>query len=163
MPEADVVETTLPPTTDELKDATSGTVTADGTGDVELIAPPEASTPTTKEISLEVTPKTEDVFIMVEQQPQYPGGMEALRQFLSNNLSYPRQATSAGVSGRVFVSFVVNTDGSLTDVQVLKGIGFGCDEEAMRVVQKMPRWRPGKQSGRAVRVKYNLPISFTLE
>ena len=163
MPEADVVEITLPPTTDELQDATSGPVTADGTGDVELIAPPEASPPTTKEISLEVTPKTEDVFITVEQQPQYPGGMEALRQFLSNNLSYPRQATSAGVSGRVFISFVVNTDGSLTDVQVLKGIGFGCDEEALRVVQKMPRWRPGKQSGRAVRVKYNLPISFTLE
>ena len=163
MPEADVVETTLPPTTDELQDATSGPVTADGTGDVELIAPPEASTPTTVELLLEVAPKTEDIFVVVEQQPEYPGGMEALRQFLGKNLSYPRSAASADVSGRVFVSFVVNTDGSLTDVQVLKGIGFGCDEEALRVVQKMPRWRPGKQSGRAVRVKYNLPISFSLE
>ena len=82
---------------------------------------------------------------------------------MSKTLRYPRSAASAGVSGRVFVSFVVNTDGSLTDVAVLKGIGFGCDEEALRVVRQMPRWKPGKQSGRAVRVKYNLPISFALE
>lgn len=76
------------------------------------------------------------------------------------DINYPRSATNAGVSGRVFVSFVVNTDGSLTDVRVLKGIGFGCDEEAVRVIGKMPHWRPGKQSGRA---KYNLPIAFALE
>lgn len=83
--------------------------------------------------------------------------------FLGKNLTYPRSAASAGVGGKVFVSFVVNTDGSLTDIQVLKGIGFGCDEEAVRVINKMPHWKPGKQSGRAVRVKYNLPITFTLE
>ena len=148
---------------DELKDATSGPETAEGTGDIDVIAPPEVSTPTAKETALEVAPKTDEVFVVVEQQPEYPGGMDALRTFLTRNLNYPRSAASAGVSGRVFVSFVVNTDGSLTDVQVLKGIGFGCDEEAMRVVQKMPHWRPGKQSGRAVRVKYNLPIAFALE
>ena len=148
---------------DELQDATSGPVTAEGTGDVELIAPPETTAPTPKEIAIEVAPRPDDVFTAVEQQPQYPGGMYALRTFLTQNLSYPRSAANAGVSGRVFVSFVVNTDGSLTDVQVLKGIGFGCDEEAIRVVQKMPHWKPGKQSGRAVRVKYNLPIAFALE
>ncbi|SOD93467.1 energy transducer TonB [Spirosoma fluviale] len=163
MPEADVVEETLPPTTEELKDATSGTQTAEGTGDIDVIAAPEASAPTVTEKAIEAAPKTEAPFLVVEQQPEYPGGMEALRNFLSKNLNYPRQAASAGVAGRVYVSFVVNTDGSLTDLQVVKGIGFGCDEEAVRVMRKMPNWRPGKQSGRAVRVKYNLPISFTLE
>ena len=148
---------------DELQDATSGLVTAEGTGDIELIAPPENNTPTAKEIVVEVAPKPDELFVLVEQQPQYPGGMDALRIFLTKNLNYPPSAANAGVSGRVFVSFVVNTDGSLADVQVLKGIGFGCDEEAVRVIQTMPRWKPGKQSGRAVRVKYNLPIAFTLE
>ncbi|AUD02523.1 energy transducer TonB [Spirosoma pollinicola] len=163
MPEADVVEETLPPTTDDLKDATSGTETAEGTGIDDIIAAPEASTPTVAEKAVETEPKTEAPFITVEQQPEYPGGMDALRNFLGKNLNYPRPAASAGVAGRVYLSFVVNTDGSLTDLQVVKGIGFGCDEEALRVMRKMPNWRPGKQAGRAVRVKYNLPISFTLE
>ncbi len=163
MPEADVVEETLPPTTDQLQDATSGTETAEGTGELDVIAAPEAAVPTTKEKALEVESKTEAPFVTVEQQPEYPGGLSALQSFLSKNLNYPRSAASAGVAGRVYISFVVNTDGSLTDLQVLKGIGFGCDEEALRVMRKMPNWRPGKQSGRAVRVKYNLPISFTLE
>lgn len=163
MPEAEVIDEAVPPTTDQLRDATSGTQTADGTGEVEVIAPPEASRPTITEIAIEVDTKNETPFITVEQQPEFPGGMSGLGDFLRKSLQYPRSAASAGVSGKVFVSFVVNTDGSLTDVQVLKGIGFGCDEEAVRVIQKMPRWKPGKQSGRAVRVKYNLPISFTLE
>ncbi|GAB4017329.1 energy transducer TonB [Spirosoma koreense] len=164
LPEAEVIEETLPPTTDELKDATSGTETAQGTGEEEVILAPEAATaPTIQEKAVEVTQKPDEPFVSVEQQPEYPGGVEALRTFLSNNLKYPRAAASAGVSGRVYVSFIVNADGSLTDIQVLKGIGFGCDEEAVRVMQKMPRWRPGKQSGRAVRVKFNIPIAFTLE
>ncbi|GAB4035727.1 energy transducer TonB [Spirosoma jeollabukense] len=163
MPEADVVEETLPPTVEDFKEATSGTETAEGTGDVEVIAAPETKAPTVQEKALEIESKAETEFVIVEQQPEFPGGMEALRIFLGNNLHYPRAAASAGVSGRVYVSFVVNTDGSLTDLQVLKGIGFGCDEEAIRVMQKMPRWKPGKQSGRAVRVKFNLPISFALE
>ncbi|ADB39528.1 energy transducer TonB [Spirosoma linguale] len=163
MPEADVVEETLPPTTDQLQDATSGTETAQGTGDIDIIAAPEASTPTVVEKAVEAETKTEAPFLTVEQQPEYPGGMDALRTFLGKNLNYPRPAASAGVSGRVYVSFIVNTDGSLTDLNILKGIGFGCDEEALRVMRKMPNWRPGKQSGRAVRVKYNIPISFTLE
>ncbi len=163
MPESDVVVDVLPPTTDQLQEATSGTETAEGTGDIAIIAPPEASPPTVREKALEVAPKTDEPFVVVEQQPAFPGGMDGLRNFLSKNLNYPRQAAAAGVSGRVYVSFVVNTDGSLTDVQVLKGIGFGCDEEAWRVITSMPRWQPGRQSGRAVRVKFNLPISFSLE
>jgi protein TonB len=163
MPEAEVVEEVLPPTTEQLKDATSGTETATGTGVDEVIMAPEATAPTVQEKAVEVEAKPEAPFVTVEQQPEFPGGMDGLRAFLNKNLTYPRSAASAGISGRVYISFVVNTDGSLADVQILKGIGFGCDEEALRVVQRMPRWRPGKQSGRTVRVKYNLPISFTLE
>ncbi|MFD2570586.1 TonB family protein [Spirosoma soli] len=147
-------------TVEELAEATSGQETTEGTGDIEVIAPPEAAEPTVEERAVEVAPKTEDIFIRVEQEPQYPGGLDALRNFLSKNLQYPKSAASAGVSGKVYISFVINTDGSLTDVQVLKGIGFGCDEEATRVIQKMPHWKPGKQSGRPVRVKYNLPIAL---
>ena len=163
MPEADVVEDNLPPTTEQLQNATSGPETAEGTGDEVVISPPEAATPTVMEKLVELEVKSDTPFTVVEQQPEFPGGLDGLRTFLGKNLNYPRMAASSGVSGRVYVSFVVNTDGSLTDIQVLKGIGFGCDEEAIRVMQKMPHWKPGKQSGRAVRVKYNLPISFTLE
>lgn len=163
MPEADVIEESLPPTTDELKDATSGEQTAEGTGDLEVIAPPESAAPTVAERAIEITPKPDEVFVRVEQDPEYPGGIEALRTFLGSNLRYPRAASSAGISGKVYVSFVINTDGSLTDLQILKGLGFGCDEEALRVMQKMPRWKPGKQSGHPVRVRFNMPIVFTLE
>ncbi|UFH57448.1 TonB family protein [Spirosoma sp. KNUC1025] len=162
-PEADVVDEVLPPTTDQLKDATSGSVTAEGTGVEEVIMAPEASAPTVQEKAVELEAKPDLPFVAVEQMPEFPGGIEALQKFLGNTLKYPRAAAAAGVSGRVYVSFVVNADGTLTDLQLLKGIGFGCDEEAIRVMQKMPRWRPGKQSGRAVRVKFNLPIAFTLE
>ena len=163
MPEADVVEEALPPTTEQLEKATSGPITAEGTGDIDVIAPPEVSQPTVREKVVEVTRKPDEVFITVEQQPEFSGGMAALSQYLQKNLRYPAAAQRVNLSGRVFVSFVVNTDGSIQDVQVLKGLGFGMDEEARRVVSGMPRWQPGKQSGRAVRVKFNLPISFSLE
>ncbi|MBC8152549.1 MAG: TonB family protein [Bacteroidetes bacterium] len=148
---------------DELQDATSSAETAEGTGDIDIIAPPEATAPTKTELVAEAAPAAETEFVVVEQQPEYPGGLTALRSFLGKNLQYPSPATSAGVSGKVYVSFVVAADGSLSDVAVLKGIGFGCDEEAVRVIRQMPRWKPGKQSGRPVRVRYNLPITFTLE
>ena len=163
MPEADVIEDNLPPTTDQLEKAISGPETVIGTGDVDIIAPPEASMPTVRERVVEVAQKTDEVFVVVEQQPEFSGGMAALGQYLQKNLHYPAAAQRANVSGRVFVSFVVNTDGTIQDVQVIKGLGFGTDEEARRVVSRMPNWKPGRQSGRAVRVKFNLPISFSLE
>ncbi|GAB3498058.1 energy transducer TonB [Spirosoma knui] len=163
MPEADVIEENLPPTTDDLKDATSGEQTAEGMGDIDVIAPPESAAPTIEEKAVEIAPKEDAPFVRVEQDPEYPGGLEALRTYLGNTLRYPRDASSAGVGGKVYVSFVVNIDGTLTDVHVLKGIGFGCDEEAIRVLQKMPRWKPGRQSGRPVRVMYTMPIVFALE
>ncbi len=99
----------------------------------------------------------------IEQQPEFKGGMQGLGKFLSENLRYPVDAQRARVQGRVFISFVINTDGSVDDVQVLNGIGFGADEEAARVVKASTgRWKPGVQRGEKVRVKYNLPINFTL-
>ena len=103
------------------------------------------------------------IFTVVEQQPEFPGGWAGLSQYLAQSIKYPAAAQRADVSGRVFLSFVVTKNGEITDVNLLKGIGFGADEEAIRVTAQMPRWIPGKQNGRAVNVKYNLPINFTLE
>lgn len=103
------------------------------------------------------------VFTVVEQQPEFEGGMAALGQYLSDNLRYPAAAEKVKAQGRVFVNFIVDKTGEVSDVKILKGIGFGADEEAIRVVQNMPRWKPGSQSGQPVNVRFNLPINFTLE
>lgn len=102
------------------------------------------------------------IFTVVEDQPQFPGGEEARQRFLEENLRYPQMAREAGIQGTVFVTFVVETDGSVTDVQILRGIGGGCDREAVRVVEMMPRWEPGRQRGQPVRVQFNMPIRFRL-
>jgi periplasmic protein TonB len=103
------------------------------------------------------------IFMVVESMPEYPGGESALYTFLGENIKYPQMAKESGIQGRVFVTFVVERDGRVTDVRVLRGIGGGCDEEAIRVVQSMPKWTPGKQRGKSVRVQYNLPVKFTLQ
>jgi TonB family protein len=103
-----------------------------------------------------------DVFVVVEEMPEYPGGMGELMKFLGANIRYPASALKAGIQGRVYVNFVVDTDGSIKDVTVLRGIGGGCDEEAIRVVSMMPKWVPGKQKGKEVRVAYNLPVKFSM-
>jgi protein TonB len=102
------------------------------------------------------------IFTVVEDQPAFPGGEEARIRYLQDNLRYPQMAREAGIQGTVFVTFVVERDGSVTDVRVLRGIGGGCDEEAVRVVRNMPRWEPGRQRGQAVRVQFNMPIRFVL-
>ena len=96
----------------------------------------------------------------VEIMPEFVGGMEAWAKFLEKNLRYPSQARDEGVQGRVTISFVVEKNGELSNIKVLKGIGFGCDEEAKRVIAKSPFWKPGIQNGRPVRVLYSLPISI---
>jgi protein TonB len=105
----------------------------------------------------------EQIFTIVEEMPSFPGGEAALMKFLGNNIKYPAIAKDAGIQGTVFVTFVVDEDGNVKDVKVLRSIGGGCDEEAIRVVQSMPKWKPGKQRGKAVKVQYNLPIRFTLK
>lgn len=105
----------------------------------------------------------DEVFLVVEQNPEPQGGMAALGDYLSKNLRYPAAAERANVQGKVFVTFIVAADGGISDVQILKGIGFGCDEEALRVIKQMSNWKPGRQSGKPVSVKFNLPIAFTLD
>ena len=112
-----------------------------------------------------VKPKEEEnkVFDVVEQMPSYPGGMGALMQYLSSNIKYPAIAEENGIQGRVICTFVVERDGSITDVRIAKSVDPSLDKEAMRVVSKMPKWIPGKQNGSAVRVKYTLPVTFRLQ
>ena len=99
---------------------------------------------------------------IVETMPSFRGGQQKLFEFIGNNVVYPQEAIDAGVEGRVFVEFYIEKDGSVTDGKVLKGIGYGCDEEALRVIGLMPKWYPGKQRGKAVRVRYTMPINFKL-
>ncbi|MCH7400647.1 energy transducer TonB [Belliella kenyensis] len=109
-----------------------------------------------------VVEKADEIFDVVENVPMPPGGYEGWNEYLRKNLKYPTQARRMGIEGTVYVVFVVNTDGSIQDVEVLRGIGGGCNEEAMRVVQNAPKWEPGKQRGRPVRVRMRLPIKFKL-
>ncbi len=103
------------------------------------------------------------IFTVVEQMPMYPGGDGALMGYLRDNIHYPTVAAENGVQGRVVVGFVVERDGSITDVKILRGVDPSLDREAMRVVKNMPKWTPGKQNGSAVRVKYQVPVSFRLQ
>ncbi len=101
-------------------------------------------------------------WVIIEKMPTFPGGEEALMDFIGTNIRYPKYAQDHGISGRVFIKFVVMPDGSVSNVEVLKGIGGGCDEEAVRVVKMMPKWIPGEKDGKKVMVMYTLPISFRL-
>lgn len=104
----------------------------------------------------------QEIFTIVEEQPSFPGGEGELKKYLVENITYPQMAKETNVSGTVYVQFVVEQDGSVSNVKILKGIGAGCDEEAVRVVKKMPKWKPGKQRSKPVRVYFNLPVKFTL-
>lgn len=104
-----------------------------------------------------------EIFTVVESMPEFPGGMGELMRYLATNIKYPPLAKESGIQGRVFINFVVEPNGSISNVKVLRGIGGGCDEEAVRVVESMPNWKPGKQRGKNVRVSYNLPVKFTLQ
>ena len=123
--------------------------------DIAVTAPPPPPAP-----KPEVSNK---VFDVVEEMPHFPGGAAALQAFLSSNTKYPVVAQENGVQGRVIVSFVVERDGSITDVRVVRSVDPSLDREASRVVSSMPRWSPGKQNGSAVRVKYTVPVVFRLQ
>lgn len=110
----------------------------------------------------EVKEDENQIFTIVEENAAPIGGMKAFYEFVGSKMKYPAQARRMGVEGRVFCEFVVNKDGSLQDVKVIRGIGAGCDEEAIRVIQSAPAWKPGKQRGKPVRSKFNLAIIFKL-
>lgn len=105
----------------------------------------------------------EEIFTIVEDMPEFPGGVKALYKFLGDNVSYPQAAKANGISGKVFVNFTVEKDGSITSVKVIRGVHELLDKEAIRVVKSFPKWKPGKQRGKSVRVSYNIPISFVLK
>lgn len=115
------------------------------------------------ENSEKTTPPGDVVFTVVEKMPEFPGGMSALMKFIGDHITYPKQAKQAGIQGKVFIRFIVEKDGSVSNVKVLRGIGGGCDEEAMRVVKMLPKWKAGEQNGQKVRVSFNIPIKFSLD
>jgi len=104
-----------------------------------------------------------EVYTAVEEVPEFPGGAKAMYQYLASQIRFPKEAIENNVSGRVFLQFVVRKDGSIGDVEIIKGIGYGCDAEAVRVVRSMPNWKPGKEKGVPVNVKYTLPVAFLQE
>ncbi len=104
----------------------------------------------------------DEPFIIVEQMPQFPGGEGELLKFLSRNITYPQIAREANIQGNVYAQFVIEKNGKVSGVKILRGIGGGCDEEAMRVLRMMPDWSPGRQRGIPVRVAFNIPVSFKL-
>ena len=152
---------------DELKsqDDLSKTNTAIGAFDVKGNDEAEGEVLKAKEVVVDEKPKEEEtkVFDVVEQMPQFPGGPNALFEYLSKNIKYPVVAEENGIQGRVIVTFVVERDGSITDVKVAKSVDPSLDKEAQRVVKSMPHWIPGKQNGSAVRVKYTVPVTFRLQ
>jgi len=123
---------------------------------------PKVSTPTDSNSNSIDSSESETIFTVVDEQAEYPGGFDALAKLLYNNLKYPPDARRMGIQGSVFVSFVVNKDGSITDINIIKGIGGGCDQEAIRIVSIFPKWIPGKQNGKAVKSRFVLPIKFKL-
>ncbi|NOX86796.1 MAG: energy transducer TonB [Chlorobi bacterium] len=106
----------------------------------------------------------EDTIVVTfpDKQPEFPGGTAAMFQYLHDNIKYPSLAKETNIQGTVFIGFVIERDGSVSNVKVLRPVGGGCDEEAVRVVQSMPRWKPGMQHGRPVRVSFNMPVKFVL-
>ena len=155
-PDVEVKE--KPPTIEDLKVADPGqkNIKGDKNADVTIDEPVGNS-------DAKVTEEDPNkVFTAVEQEPAFPGGMEKFYAYLNKNIRYPAVAKENGTQGKVIVSFICEIDGSLTQIKVLRGIGDGCDDEAMRVIRNSPRWTPGVQNGRKVRVSYSVPISFSL-
>ncbi|MFN3529509.1 MAG: energy transducer TonB [Bacteroidia bacterium] len=145
-PQLEVVEDEELIEEDEIQ---STEVTQDTKIDIPVIEPEEG-------------PSEPEIFTIVEEMPSFPGGDQALLEYMAKNTKYPPLARENGLQGIVVVTFVVDEKGNINNVQVLRGIGGGCDEEAIRVVKSMPPWKPGKQRGLPVRVQYNLPFRFTL-
>lgn len=104
-----------------------------------------------------------EIFTVVEQMPEFPGGAAEMTRFIQKNIKYPMMARESDIQGRVYINFVVEPDGSVSNVTVMRGIGGGCDEEAVRIVNMMPKWNPGKQRGIAVRCSFTVPIVFRLQ
>lgn len=142
------------PTIEEIKANDTGAENIEGTGEIVFEEPVE---------EVMKTETDEDaIFTVVEQQAEFPGGFEALGKFLAKHMKYPAVARRMGTEGSVFVSFVIDKEGNISSLEVIKGLSAECDREAIRVIQLMPPWKPGKQNGKAVRCRFVLPIKFKL-
>jgi protein TonB len=151
--EKEVVEEEEMPTIEEIRNNETGAVAVEGTGEVVWEEPVVAVVEQVDE---------DKIFTVVEQQAEFAGGFAELGKFLQKNLKYPAAPRRMGIEGQVFVGFVVDKEGKISDIQVVKGIHADCDKEAVRVVSMMPNWKPGKQNGRAVKSRFVLPIRFKL-
>jgi protein TonB len=154
----EVREDEKPPEQAELKEASAGVKTE--AGDINGIDPGIVDKPGTGTGVVEAAPPPPAIFTYVEQMPEPPFDVNG---YLSDNLRYPDAAREAGIEGRVVVKFVVNEDGDISDAQVVRGVNGDLDAEALRVIRKMPKWKPGKQNGRPVKVYYTVPVSYRLE
>jgi protein TonB len=155
-----LVSDEIPPQINDLKDANPGQKTIAGVpeGDIVIVAPAGDGP---KQAAVVEDTKVYDL-ITLETQPEFPGGMSKFYAYLSKSIKYPQMAAEQNIQGKVFVSFVVEKNGDLTDIHVERKLGGGTDEEAIRVLKASPQWLPGVQNGVKVRVKYNIPISFAL-
>jgi protein TonB len=155
-----------PPTVKEIQDAVISDKTQDGIIAPNLVIPDNKGNGDGTGTAKDGAGSGEDkgIYIAggVDEYPEFTGGAKAWSKYMERNLRYPSRAQEEGAAGKVYVSFVVEKDGSITDVSVIKGIGFGCDEEAIKVIKKSPLWKPGKNKGTPVRVRYNMAINFQM-
>ncbi|WP_051691912.1 energy transducer TonB [Pedobacter borealis] len=155
-----------PPTIKEIQNAVISDKTQDGIEAPNLVIPDNKGngngTGIVKDGAENGDPNAVLTIGGVDEYPEFTGGAKAWSKYMERNLRYPSRAQDEGAAGKVYVSFVVEKDGSITDVSVIKGIGFGCDEEAIKVIKKSPLWKPGKNKGIPVRVRYNMAINFQM-
>jgi protein TonB len=153
----DAVETDPPPPQEKLTETNVSTVTQEGDGDAVVV-------PTEGNGNGVVEEKIVEPFLVVEEMPEFPGGAGEMMKYFAKNTQYPAMAREAGLTGKCFLSFVVSPTGEISEVKIAKGVpGCGeCDREAMRVIKSMPNWKPGRQTGRAVPVRVNVPFNFQL-
>lgn len=128
----------------------------------EVIEEPVYVPPPVEEPQVGTEPEEPDFFVVVEEMPEFPGGLAKMYEFLRENIQYPQVAKDNSIEGKVYLRFIVDEKGRISNVVVLRSVGGGCDEEALRVVKAMPRWKPGRQRGKPVRVQYTLPVHFEL-
>lgn len=151
--EKEVVEEEPMPTIEEIKENETGAVEQVGTGEVVFEEP-----------VVESTGEEEDkIFYAVEQQAEFPGGIQAMMKFLQKNIKYPASAKRMGIEGKVFVKFIVDKEGGISNIEIMKGMNADLDKEAIRVIKLMPPWKPGKQNGRSVKSQFVLPVYFKLD
>lgn len=141
--------------------AAVGVVTYKGSDDINAAIPKSTEEATTG--TSQITEEAQEAFIVVEQMPEFPGGSDELLKFLNNNIRYPAIALENGIQGRVICEFVISAEGKVTNAKVIRGIDPSLDAEALRVINSMPLWKPGKQRGKAVKVRYTLPVNFKLQ